>query len=504
MVTQKIYAEGMRAGEPGVPHEKTPDPALGCQLTSQPNLHPRQKVYRRLEFGFCPDLAPLSYDGRDPATVRLAFLNRLLGKAPTIDPDMMTRFYTFVVEYVKRYPKIAFVDFDAWIESTNYTTERKEELKRIMRDACYGPLSAHDRSIIKSFVKREFYLAFKAPRTINSRNDAFKGFCGAFFAAMEAIVYQDHHFIKHVPVPDRTALISGLRGRGTKYYVSDHHQFEKAFSPELMQNCEFVLYRHLAGHHQGLAVVLDTLAGLNRLSTHTGVKVKLRGRRMSGEMNTSLGNGFSNLMSALFMAELNGSKIDGYVEGDDGIFAVTRLPTAAQYAKLGFDIDIKEISDPTKASFCGLVFADSGQVIRNPFKFLAGFGWTHSFIHAGPKIMNELLMAKALSACYETGQCPIIGAVARAAIAFAGQCRPRYELGSYKRVPEDYKVPPYNPSMDTRELFAELYGISIQQQLQYEARVASGHIDQLDPALEADVLAVQCLQYYASTYVVAA
>lgn len=79
---------------------------------------------------------------------------------------------------------------------------------------------------------------------------------------------------------------------------------------------------------------------------------------MSGDMCTSLGNGFSNKMKAEFLAYKAGGTIDGFVEGDDGLFVTNFELRSSDYEKLGFTIKIEEIADPCEASFCGMIFGE--------------------------------------------------------------------------------------------------------------------------------------------------
>ena len=182
------------------------------------------------------------------------------------------------------------------------------------------------------------------------------------------------------------------------------------------------------------------LGGVNKMKTRTGIKASVKATRMSGEMNTSLGNGFSNLMMAKYIAYSKGGYLDGYVEGDDGIFTSTVKLESADYLKLGFTIKMEEVEQINEASFCGMIFATEGQIIRNPSDILANFGWTSSFINAGPVIMGELLRAKALSTVYETGNCPIIGVLARRALLKTRQYKPRFVDDGYHKPPDERRL----------------------------------------------------------------
>lgn len=319
---------------------------------------------------------------------------------------------------------------------------------------------------------------------INSRSDAFKVFSGPMFKAIEDVLYSLPWFIKHVPVPERPAKVEALKKAGARYFCTDFTAFESHFTPEFMNICECELYRWCLDSSMDAEFLCQTLMGVNRMRTRTGCRASVRGRRMSGDMCTSLGNGFTNLMLAKFVAFKNGGELDGFVEGDDGIFVTDVELSTEMYAKLGFTIKIEEVSDPCRASFCGLVFSEAGEIVREPKKFMMKFGWTCSYINAGPKIMAQLLRAKALSTCYETPQCPIIGAFARRSVSQTSHVHPRYEDDGYHCVvlKDTQNIPDFSPDITTRNLFQELYGIDVETQILIENLVLDGKYHEI-PAL---------------------
>jgi hypothetical protein len=183
-------------------------------------------------------------------------------------------------------------------------------------------------------------------------------------------------------------------------------------------------------------------------------------------------------MLVKYIAHLKNGHVEGFVEGDDGIFACDFELTARDYEKLGFTIKIEEVDDPRAASFCGMIFSDSGEIIRDPRRFIEKFGWTLSFVSAGDKIMDELLRAKALSTVYETPQCPIVGVFAREALKHTSHVHPRFVRDGYSLpLPDVINIPDFNPSISTRELFESVYHVSIAEQLLMEEAVRKGDLN---------------------------
>lgn len=436
-------------------------------------------MFRRLNHCAVPGYAPLCMDSNDPDTVDCAFKQRLFRHVPVPKKGMLKKLKKFVRDFLSAHvPVVTPMSFEDWLSSTSYNEARKAELRKAYDSLRGGRPTRRQCEHIDTFVKSEFYPTWKHARMINSRSDAFKVWSGPRFKAIEDAVYSLPQFIKHVPVPERPEKIAALRAAGLRYFQTDYTAFESHFTPEVLDAVECELYRHCLSSDSDADFLVSVISGTNRMRTRHGVRADVVGRRMSGDMCTSLGNGFTNLMLALFIASEAGGHLDGFVEGDDGIFCTDFELTAKAYEELGFTIKIEEVDDPCHASFCGMIFADSGEIIREPRRFMMGFGWTQSFISAGPRLMDELLRAKALSTVYETPQCPIVGVFARYALQQTKGVTPRFVDDGYHRVPRDERhLPDFCPSADTRLLFEREFGVSIATQLLVEECVSRGDFE---------------------------
>lgn len=389
----------------------------------------------------------------------------------------------------KLFAKVRVLDFEEWLEGTTYDENRKNQLRVVREKLRGGRPTKKQCSRVDSFVKNESYDAFKHARMINSRCDAFKVYSGPMFKAIENEVYKNSWFIKHVPVPERPDRVAAMKKAGLRYWSTDFTAFESHFTPLFLRICECEVYKHCLANYEGAGdFITDVLTGENKMRTRSGISASVKGRRMSGDMCTSLGNGLANFMLINFIAHEKGGKVDGFVEGDDGLFATDFEIRKEDYEDLGFTIKVEELSDPSEASFCGMIFSESKEIIKNPRKFLQTFGWTTSYIHAGPKIMDSLLRAKALSAVYELPQCPVIGAIARRALRDTEGSAPRFVASQYQqeKVPRDtLNLKPFRPNMITRNQFARVYGISVDDQFAIEEAATAGDselVAQLLPA----------------------
>jgi hypothetical protein len=446
-------------------------------VTTPPITRPRRKVFRRLNHGFVPGYAPICMDSNDPLTVKKAFEQRVLRELPSPKEGFLEQLKQFTQKFCEDHlPVVKEMEFEEWLDSTSYGIARKEQLRKVHEDLRGGVPNRKQRRTVKSFVKSEFYPCYKQARMINSRSDAFKVWSGPKFKSIENEVYKLESFIKHVPVTDRPAKVKQLKQAGRRYYQTDYTAFESHFTPELMQSVECVLYRHCLKNDVNVDKLCETLTGRNKMRTSSGVRAKVNGRRMSGDMCTSLGNGFTNLMLMLCIVEKKGGTLEGFVEGDDGLFSTDVEVTAQDFEDYGFTIKIDEVADPCEASFCGMIFSDSGEIIREPRRFMMGFGWTQSFINGGTRLMDSLERAKALSAAYETPQCPVIGELFRASLLKTTSSVPRFVDDGYHKPRDVQNVPAFKPSMDTRLLFEHCYSVTVEEQLIVESMIRNGRL----------------------------
>lgn len=266
-----------------------------------------------------------------------------------------------------------------------------------------------------------------------------------------------------------------------RYYENDFTAFESHFSPEILRNVECTVYEAYLSKYPKLArYITRTISGTNRLHTKCGIKVNVEGRRMSGDMCTSLGNGITNYLLALYIVSEKGGSLHGFVEGDDGLFATEVEMTAEDYAQLGFTVKIVEHEDPLEAHFCGMTCSSELEVLKDPRRVFQTFGWTHSFISAGNRVMDSLLKSKALSLCYELPQCPIVGELARVSLELADGVSLTHVESAYGHYhPDEFDIEPFAPSDDARLRVERLFSIPIETQLLAEQAIREHDIDEL-------------------------
>jgi len=389
-------------------------------VRSNPSLRPPVKISLGCHI---PGTSLPHVDPTDTDTVIAGVKKRFAMKPPDPDRQRLLRLKFFVYlwccENLTPLSRDTDLSVDAWLENTGYSRGRINELKDKWFK-CGGVLEArHYR--VKSFVKDESYPEFKHARWINARTDEFKCAVGPTFKAIESVLFKSDWFIKKIPVKDRAAYIKKRCYRvGGRYLCSDYTAFESHFTAELFECCEFVMYDYMVQHLPNAEwfkwMLRNVIAGDN-VCVSKLLTVVVPATRMSGEMCTSLGNGFSNLMFFLFLAKEKGCvDVVGVVEGDDGLFTCSGdFPNEDDYRTLGLTIKIQEHENLATASFCGLIFdIDDCVNIADPMKILAQTGFsTQQYVFSKDKVLRGLLKAKAFSLAYQYPGCPIIASFSR-------------------------------------------------------------------------------------------
>ena len=430
--------------------------------------------------------APPHVDPWDQNTAIAGVLNRICAKPPQHDRAFRRRFRKFVQRWCRKnlVPLSANTDFsfENWLSLTNYPEWRKAELREAW-EKCGGVITSKDKAC-KCFIKDETYPSFKHARAIFSRSDAFKCYAGPIFKQIENVIYSLPDFIKHVPVHARPGYIMDrIYVPGAKYAATDYTAFESHFTKHMMLDCEFVMYEYMLKNTtevERMKEIKRTLIGKNKC-LFKRFQLDLEATRMSGEMCTSLGNGFSNLMFFLFVCQEEQITCTGVVEGDDGLFVCSpKLPSNESFEKLGLTIKIEEHTNLATASFCGIIFDEVDLInVTDPLEVLVNFGWSKQH-HVGMKRARklELLKSKSLSFAYQYQGCPIIQSLAWYGLRMTHQIDLRRYLARDRSVSMwereqmleamKYSCKKVKIPMNTRKLVQDKFGITIEDQIAIE------------------------------------
>lgn len=320
---------------------------------------------------------------------------------------------TFIHSNLKPLPAGS-VSTKAYVEQTHYTRSYKDHLLELnSRTVGQEPqIRAY-----KSFGKVERFKEgnkYKHLRCINPPPDLYKLYAAPYLHEVEKIVCKLRWFAKYVPVAHRARKITEMfAGMGGSIYCTDYTSFESSFSPEIIQATEGELYSYMLQEYPGRAEFINAWNSGRHNCRFKEFAITVPGVRMSGDPNTSLGNGFTNLMLTAFMCHRLGIQFEGMVEGDDGIFSFSDKPDFTEIAELGFQLKLEEHNSSYTTSFCGLMLSRSLAGFSDPRYNIAAFGWSHSQLRNGSfKVRMGLLRSKAISLLYCNPRCPMLTALA--------------------------------------------------------------------------------------------
>lgn len=439
-------------------------------------------------------------NGRCPEKIHPLFRGRRLNCIN--DLKRLSKWYS--KRYLKPIDSDYDFDFDVWLTKTNYDEKRKDELRLVHDEIIHLRTVLGTRKfrkfVVKLFMKDEAYVEYKHCRGIYARDDYAKVIFGPIIKAIETFVYDcpdkwgSTPFIKHVPVAERADYIEERLGRvGVKFVVSDYSAFECHFSKDKMTSTVFPMYNYmLQGHPEAqfiMKIMQKCVSGTNIIQNKF-FNLTCEASRMSGEMDTSLANGWCNLMWMTYANFIWGSHEDNccVVEGDDNTSSCSNPPPEQIYAAMGCCVKQEFYTNISDASFCGLLADNVGkQTIADVHKVLGNIGWTtQQYAGANKKTLRMLARAKAMSYMVQYPACPIITEYSRMILRLTSGYDLRRALsrrGFYSNLWErDKLIAAMNTvkldkheeiHMQTRLMFESLYGVTISQQLLVEERLRS-------------------------------
>lgn len=409
--------------------------------------------------------------------------------------------------------------YEDWLDSTGYPEWRKQELrdvyKKMEEDDSFFMNEVdrlHKNADVKIFMKEENYPEYKLPRAIWARVDEFKNISGPFFKTIEKKIFSLPYFIKKIPKHERPQyIIDQVKQDGMIYMCTDYTSFESLFTTDMQDDCEFALYRYMSSKNSKMKricrMLFNVLAGDN-ICGNKYFKAAIDAKRMSGEMNTSLGNGFSNLMFTLFAFDYYKIGTSGtVVEGDDGLSGVSRAIPDEYFVKMGLNVKMEIKNDVTESSFCGIISDTDEKInITEPLQYLVfGFWVSRKYAFSSDRVFYGLVKSKALSMAYEYPGCPILDAFSKRIlellvdVEFYDERTDHYTLQMRKQARqalESGNFPSRSTGPRTRELMERYFKIPVEIQLTIENKIRKMTFDHWDHSDILPLIPEQWIQNY--------
>lgn len=318
--------------------------------------------------------------------------NRVCGVVPEPTPAGARAMY--LSARVLGRQMIKTVEEDYYEMPNRYSGAKKERYTRATDDILQVGFDRKAHSRIKAFVKAERTDGFAKenpdPRMIQFRDPRFCVEVSRYLKPMEEHIYQMKGFSAGVPksrniakgmnqIERAYALKRKMANFDDGVVVSlDASRFDKHVSQHHLK-AEYSLYK--ASNPDEYFMSLLRLQLVNSCISTRGIKYKTKGKRMSGDMNTALGNCvIMLLMVHAFMKWCK--KWDTLDDGDDILVIIERrdLPRLLKTVKPGFkdmgmSMKVENVADDLhQVVFCQsqIVATSMGlKFTRNPFKVMS-------------------------------------------------------------------------------------------------------------------------------------
>lgn len=257
-------------------------------------------------------------------------------------------------------------------------------------DLALKPLTAEDADIT-AFLKAEKWRELKAPRVISPRCPRYLLETGRYLHPIEKHVYRAIEEAAGYPVvmkgytQERRAEV--LRQHGNAFqdpvYVGlDASKFDQHVSQAALK---FEHHVYLSAYNKDPELRRMLRWQLKNRCFFNGVDGKVRwttlGGRMSGDMNTALGNCILSAIMLLAYSEATGVRIRCVVDGDDCVAVMERKDLARfmaglkeWYLERGFRMKVEQPCSFERVEFCQctpVLVGGRWTLVRNPRKALA-------------------------------------------------------------------------------------------------------------------------------------
>nr|QTJ63680.1 RNA-dependent RNA polymerase [Dipteran tombus-related virus] len=281
--------------------------------------------------------------------------------------------------------------------------------RKYYKDYYCGMLAGNQklRTTITAFTKIEKLPTskYKAPRLIQARHVSFNIKYGCFIKSLETYITKfgphKHHFGKG----DYDTIAQNVKFCHASYRLCvevDHSEFDAHVTPEQLR-LTHVFYQSCFYHNKELAW-LSKHTIHNHIRTYHGDKWNIKGTRMSGDVDTSLGNCLINyaiLSHAMKSSGIN--KFNIIVNGDDSLIFCNDFNIDLfkhHCSTLNMTTKVENITNCIhQAEFCKckFVYRSDGTptMMYNPMKNFDTFGLHYKHLNLDNEFLYQMAMGMA-------------------------------------------------------------------------------------------------------------
>jgi len=443
-------------------------------------------------------------------TEKAALARRVFVKKTEATKDGKKAFRAASIELSKRFGSPRLVPWSEEDVVSSAPRAKRAIYQRARESLFVKPLGAKDARV-KMFVKPDKLTSVglepKKPRAIQGRTPRFNVIYGKYIKPIERYLCGwkgVHRGVKRTRV-----FAKGLNWeQRAKLVLEKLERFKYCVSLDASSFDASVRVWHLLGVHRVYKALIgkdpEFLFAMNETLVNTGVTAhgiwyKIVGNRMSGDMDTGIGNSILAFMLVWVAVKRMGlCKWDILCDGDDVLVLtdqhVSKEEWILQGAELGFDWKVEGYwtrGDPLEdIEFCRHRLVEVGGVWRfvRGIRALATFGVTH--VHVGRKAHRRYMKGVAMSEMNASEGVPCASVLS--AEVYKRTCNVKalfvhsdlYKFGSYvsSSVLEqvDMNRKQGRIEVSTRVSYERAFGVSVEEQERYEKAVPSiveGYLD---------------------------
>lgn len=373
--------------------------------------------------------------------------NRVIALRPVPQPSTILELRKLCLKIAKRFIPTTQQEFNVFYES--YPKQKRDKYARGENDLIEGPIStSHGK--ITSFVKPDKidptakYNAI--PRLIQFRAPKFAVEIASYLKPIEEQVYRWK--FKHPLVATNSRMIAkgmnqveratAARRKWEAFkhpigVVLDVSQFDRHVNCELLK-VEQLFYTTICNNKRFKQLLMCQLLNYCKAKvkySDEALKYVVSGCRMSGDMNTALGNCvLMLLMTTLYCLSLK-IKFDLLDDGDDIIlfteyenYSLIESTAVAYYLNFGMKLKVEGFYDHfAKINFCQSNPIETSlgwKFVRNPIKIMSTSLSGPRFANVSEKYLRKITAGQGLCESILNSGVPVLASYSRALIRNAG------------------------------------------------------------------------------------
>lgn len=344
---------------------------------------------------------------------------------------------------------------------------------------------------VNMFTKDDLELnpPLKAPRAIQYRDPCFMLMHGRFVKPIEKWFYslRDEYNTRIVGKADGYTIANDLLMKSEMfpdpvYLLLDASKFDSCVDVKWLRYTHRCYEKLYAPAYRRRLRHLSSLTIHNKGRSPRGLRYKTFGTRMSGDMDTGLGNSLIMwTMLSMFLKHV-GVKGSIYVNGDDSVIVINRSDLGKTrdmtfFKECGFNMKYEVATSMNELEFCQarLIETDYGYTMaRNPARVIGKAGWSTLGLAKRNKIRDYVHTIGMCERAASWGV-PIASAMATAFIKATPCGRKRvitpWLQNHYESMQKWWKVGEPKISLQTRLNFEDAWGVTVAEQLRLERSI---------------------------------